>query len=572
MAASIKPSVIMTQINSFINSNVSDAGALFEKPQTVLTTLGTYKWFIGSAIFLLTFGWQIFHYFFIHDAPPKGLKRLPGPLSTLPWLGRVHDIPPDGPWFAWRKILEDPKYGGIAASTICGEMHVWIGNFELAKDFLIKKAKIYSSRPEVPAVPGSNSQNQYLPLMQRDEHWVQQRKFAHTVLSAAYNKQYYGFVSHEVKRFVYKLLQDPTDHFALTDRFCGRISARMGYGSPASAAAHCKNAGEFIPQISPSGPVTNLLPLLGKLPEFMNPSIRAVRQRREKEEKLWKGLLDQVKREMDMGTAAPVSYARTYLEKKAAEGQPWGFDDHEAAYAVGMLVTVAIFTIGGPLYAFLLTMVLHPEWQQKVREEIQRVIGSDRVVEVTDSPNLVLLRAAIRETLRWRPPVPLGVPRLLEEDDEWNGYFIPKGAIIHACDLALARDEKVYPDCENFRPERWMEKEWPTYKEPLTEHPRLMGSHHFGMGRRMCPGIELTEAELLVACGTIVNCFDLKPVKDANGNEVPPPDYDFTANLIGGPLPFQMDVVVRPGMADKIKKWYADSVAAEEAGAQIFVD
>jgi len=346
----------------------------------------------------------------------------------------------------------------------------------------------------------------------------------------------------------------------------------MGYGSPASAAAHCKNAGEFIPQISPSGSITNLLPLLGKLPESINPAVRAVRQRREKEEKLWKGLLDQVKREMDMGTAAPVSYARTYFERKATDGRPWNFDDHEAAYAIGMLVTVAIFTIGGPMYAFWLTMVLHPEWQEKVREEVEKVVGTDRVVEVTDSPNLPILRAVIRETLRWRPPVPLGVPRLLEEDDEWNGYYIPKGAIIHACDLALAREPQVYPDCENFRPERWLEPDWPTYKEPLTEHPRLMGSHHFGMGRRMCPGIELTEAELLVACGTVINCFNLKPIKDAAGNEVPPPSYDFTANLIGGPMPFQMDVVVRPGMAEKIQKWYADSAAVEEAGAQIFVD
>ena len=570
--ASIRPSVIMTQLNTFISQNVSHVDALFERQHSVLTTLGSNKWLISSLIFLATFGWQIFHYFFLHDKPPKGLKRMPGPLSTLPWLGRVHDIDPNGPWFAWRRILEDPKYGGIAASTICGEMHVWIGNFELAKDFLIKKAKIYSSRPEVPAVPGSNSQHQYLPLMQRDEHWVQQRKFAHTVLSSAHNKQYYGFVSHEVKRFVYKLMKDPTDHFALTDRYCGRIASRMGYGSPSSAAAHCKNAGEFIPQISPSGSITNLLPLLGKLPEFMNPSIRAVRQRRDKEEKLWKGLLDQVQTELDMGTAAPVSYARTYLERKAQQGDVWNFDDHEAAYAIGMLVTVAIFTIGGPLYAFLLTMVLHPEWQEKVRQEIDQVVGTDRVVEVTDSPKLVLLRAVIRETLRWRPPVPLGVPRLLEEDDEWNGHFIPKGAIIHACDLALARDESVYPDCETFRPERWLEPEWPTYKEPLTEHPRLMGAHHFGMGRRMCPGIELTEAELLVACGTIVNCFKLQPIKDSNGNEVPPPSYDFTANLIGGPMPFQMDVKVRPGMAEKIEKWYADSVAVEEAGVQIFVD
>lgn len=371
---------------------------------------------------------------------------------------------------------------------------------------------------------------------------------------------------------MYGLLTNPADNYALTDRFCGRIAARMGYGSPASAAAHCKNASEFIPQISPSGSVTNLLPLLGKLPEFLNPSVRAVRERREKEEKLWKGLLEQVRREMDMGVAAPVSYARTYLERQAVEKAPWGFDDHEAAYAVGMLVTVAIFTIGGPLYAFMLAMVLHPEWQEKVRLEVASVVGEDRVVEVTDSPKLPLLRAVIRETLRWRPPVPLGVPRLLEEDDDWNGYYLPKGAIIHACDLALARDPKMYPDPETFRPERWLEQAWPTYKEPLTEYPRLMGAHHFGMGRRMCPGIELTEAELLVACGTIVSCFNLRPIKNAAGVEVPPPDYDFTPNLIGGPLPFEMDLAPRPGRAEKIKQWYEDSVRQEEAGAQIFID
>jgi cytochrome P450 len=399
------------------------------------------------------------------------------------------------------------------------------------------------------------------------DHWRNQRKFAHTVLTAGFNQKYYGYVSHECKRFMYKLLCDPKDHFALTDRFCGRISARLGYGSAESAAAHCKNAGEFIPQISPSGPITNLMPFLGSLPEWLNPSVRRVRERREKEEKLWKGLMKQTRLDMDNGTA-PISYARTYFERKEADtgSRSFGFDDHEAAYAVGMLVTVAIFTIGGPLYCFFLSMVLHPEWQEKVRKEYDEVIG-DRVVEVSDAPNLPILRAAIKECVRWRPPVPLGVPRLLEEDDEWNGYFLPKGAVIHAIDLALARDPKLYPDADSYRPERWLEDSWPTYKEPLTEHPRLMGHHGFGMGRRMCPGIEVTEAELLVACGSIIGSFELKPYMDANGQPMWPPSWNFTPNLIGGPLPFQMDVKVRsPQKAERIRHWFEESVADEAAG------
>ncbi|KAH0839097.1 hypothetical protein AYO21_04691 [Fonsecaea monophora] len=562
MAASISPSVIMTQISSYLNANET-SDVLFQSQQAV-NAIGTYKWFIGTGIFVLVTAIQIIKYA-MRDRPPPGLKLIPGPMSTIPYIGRVHDVDPMAPWFAMKKFCDE--YNGIFRSTICGEMHIWVGDAQIAYDLLCKKARIYSSRPMVPAVPGSDSQGQYLPLLAHDDHWRNQRKFAHTVLTQGFNQKYYGYVSHEAKRFMYKLLIDPKDHFALTDRFCGRISARLGYGSPASAAAHCKNAGEFIPQISPSGPITNLLPFLGSLPEWLNPSIRRVRERREKEEKLWKGLMKQVRLEMDQGIA-PISYARTYFERKEAESgsRSFGFDDHEAAYAVGMLVTVAIFTIGGPLYCFFLAMVLHPEWQEKVRKEYDEVIG-DRVVEVSDAPNLPILRAAIKECVRWRPPVPLGVPRLLEEDDEWNGYYLPKGAVIHAVDLALARNPELYPDGETYKPERWLEKEYPTYKEPLTEHPRLMGHHGFGMGRRMCPGIEITEAELLVACGSIVGCFELKPYMDANGQPKWPDSNAFTPNLIGGPLPFEMDVKVRsPEKAARIKAWYEESVADEAAG------
>lgn len=415
------------------------------------------------------------------------------------------------------------------------------------------------------------------------------------MLTAALSKHYYNYITHEATRYIYKLLLDPTDNFALTDRFCGRISARLAYGSPASGAAHCKNAGEFIPQISPSGPITNLMPFLGSLPEWLNPSIKAVRLRREKEEKLWKGLLKQVREEMDNGTAAPVSYARTYFERKEAESgsRSFGFEDEEAAYAVGMLCTVAIFTIGGPLYCFMLAMVLHPEWQEKVREEIDRVIG-DRIVVIADSPNLPVLRAAIKECVRWRPPVPLGksflagvcgplrwrqsrfktnphgclgVPRLLEEDDEYKGYYLPKGAVIHAVDLALARDESLYPDPETFNPNRWLDPQYPTYKEPLTEHPRLMGHHGFGMGRRMCPGIETTECELLVACSAILFGFKLEPNRDENGEPIWPDSKAFTPNLIGGPLPFKFQLKVRSEeKAKRIIELYEESLLVEAEG------
>ena len=378
-----------------------------------------------------------------------------------------------------------------------------------------------------------------------------QRKFAHTALNTGYNNQYYGYISLEAKRFLFNLLQDPLDHYGQTDRFCGRISARLCYGSPNSAAAHCKNAAEFIPQISPSasGPITNIFPFLGRLPEWINTTKISCRQRREREERLWTGLMGQVRKEMEAGTAG-VSYARMYFERKAAaaasgEAKSFGFDDHEAAYAVGMLCTVAIFTIGGPLYCFFLAMVLHPEWQDKVRAEVDSVIGDGRLVELSDSPDLPILRACIKECLRWRPPVPLGVPRLVEHDDDYDGYFIPKGAVVHAIDLSMARDPSRYPDPETYNPARWLEPEYPTYQEPLTVYPRLLGHHGFGRGRRQCPGIEITESELLIACGSLVWAFTMQPNVGPDGRPQWPDSNAFTSNVIGGPLPFKFDLKVR---------------------------
>ena len=404
MSASISPSVIMTQIHHYIQNNISTE-ALFEKHPETWNAIGSYKWFIGTGVFLLVTAIQFIRYL-LKDSPPPGLKLIPGPWSTIPYIGRVHDVDPMAPWYAMKKFSD--QYNGLFRLTICGEMHIWVGDAQVSYDLLCKKAAIYSSRPQVPAVPGSNSQGQYLPLLEHGDHWRKQRKFAHTVLTQSFNNKYYGYITLEAKRYLYQLLQDPLDHFAQTDRFCGRISARLNYGKPESAAAHCKNAGEFIPQISPSGPITNLMPFLGSLPEWLNPSIKSVRLRREKEEKLWKGLMKDVREEMNEGTAN-ISYARTYFERKETEkgSRAFGFEDTEAAYAVGMLCTVAIFTIGGPLYCFVLAMVLYPEWQEKVREEVERVKGH-QIIEVTDSPNLPILRAVIKECVRWRPPVPLG--------------------------------------------------------------------------------------------------------------------------------------------------------------------
>ena len=79
---------------------------------------------------------------------------------------------------------------------------------------------------------------------------------------------------------------------------------------------------------------------------------------------------------------------------------------------------------------FFLAMVLHPQVQLKAREEIDRVVGDNRLPTVRDRENLPYIEAVLKEVFRFHPIAPMGLPHLVTEDDFYEGYLIPKGAII----------------------------------------------------------------------------------------------------------------------------------------------
>ena len=61
------------------------------------------------------------------------------------------------------------------------------------------------------------------------------------------------------------------------------------------------------------------------------------------------------------------------------------------------------------LLTFMLAIVRYPSVQAKAQEELDRVVGHDRLPDFDDSPNLPYLNALIREVLRWHPAAPIGL-------------------------------------------------------------------------------------------------------------------------------------------------------------------
>lgn len=77
-----------------------------------------------------------------------------------------------------------------------------------------------------------------------------------------------------------------------------------------------------------------------------------------------------------------------------------------------------------------LAMVMYPDAHKKAQQELDSVVGPDRLPEYSDRDSLPYINAVVQEIIRWHTVVPLGVSHCVTEEDEYKGYRIPAGTIL----------------------------------------------------------------------------------------------------------------------------------------------
>lgn len=245
----------------------------------------------------------------------------------------------------------------------------------------------------------------------------------------------------EINRCLALLCEDPADFsFTLKD-MASKIMCQLTWEDTSFSAYFQNSAWGLLTQMSPAGPITNVLTLLWHLPDMVNPWNRAERKRHDEQQAFWMERPLEVRAKMQRGEARP-SFTRQYLET----GEKLNLSgDYEASSVIGMMALIGIFTIAGPLHYFLMAMVFHQHWLAQCQKEIDEVYEG-RLPRLHDSPNLPILRACILEKMRWRPNVPTGeswarpskrrltvfsgVSHEVEADDFYQGVFIEKGTRI----------------------------------------------------------------------------------------------------------------------------------------------
>lgn len=216
-----------------------------------------------------------------------------------------------------------------------------------------------------------------------------------------------------------------------------------------------------------------------------------------------------------------------------AKSKDKNINDDDIRWTASTLYGAGVDTTGSTLRTFFLAMSVYPEVQKRAQKEIDEVIGQSRLPRLEDRPNLPYINAIIKESLRWLPSVPLGIPHAAQEDGELHGFHIPKGAILVPSTWWFTRDPGVYHDPERFSPER--------YLAPF-EEPDPAG-FVFGFGRRICPGRRLADSTVFLAVAKVLATFDISKARDAHVREIEP-DIGIGPGAVASPLPFS--VVVAP--------------------------
>lgn len=231
--------------------------------------------------------------------------------------------------------------------------------------------------------------------------------------------------------------------------------------------------------------VIALLPLLLRTP------LPAVRRFKRGCAELDAATLRVVESRRDRALGADADLLSMLLAARDVEGDQSGLTDAEVRDEVVTLITAGHETTANALNWLWYVLAQHPQVEQRLHEEIDRVLGG-RLPTAEDAEQLRYVEMVLLEAMRLFPPA-WGIERRALRDQEIGGCAIPAGAVILMPTFLMNRDARFFPDPLRFDPERFA----PEAVAARPRHAFLL----FGGGPRQCIGnaFALLEGVLIVA-------------------------------------------------------------------------
>ncbi|KAK7694473.1 hypothetical protein QCA50_001659 [Cerrena zonata] len=469
----------------------------------------------------------------------------PGP-KGVPFFGNLFQLSKD----AWVTFAEWGKqYGPLVYMSVAGHDMLILNNHKVNADLLEKRANIYSSRPRLVVASEILTGGMLIPFAAHDDTWRKMRRASHEGLNSNYARNYYPAQQKEAILLVQNVLKD-CNHWddELKRTACSMILGVV-YDKPTIDSCHDTRVAyvnEFIARIVraafPGAHYAEYFTWMKYLPAVAAKWKRDALDWYKKDTVYFGDMYEEVKDRIRSGDERH-SFASSLIHDE----KQLNLTEDENSWLAATIYATGGETTSTVMSWFMLAMVTNPEAQKKAQEELDNVIGRDRMPTFADRDSLPYIQACVRESLRWKTVAPVGVPHVCEQDDWYEGHFIPKGTICIPNQWAMNKDTDVYgPDAEQYNPGRHIDKNGDLYCPFVDTHDEGSFCHvGYGFGRRICVGRHVANNSIFIDIACLLWAATIEPIKDAQGKPMMPDTEGFINDgLVLRPLPFKC--VIKP--------------------------
>ncbi|XP_014811852.1 PREDICTED: cytochrome P450 2C19-like [Calidris pugnax] len=448
----------------------------------------------------------------------SGKGKMPLGPAPLPILGNVLQVKPKDLARTLQKLSEE--YGPVFTVHLGSDPVVVLHGHDVVKEALIDRADEFAARGHMPL--GDRANNGLGIIFSNNEEWLQVRRFAlSTLRNFGMGKRSIEERIHEETEHLLEEINktkgnpfDPTFKLscAVSNIICSIVFGRRYDYKDKKFLALMNNMNNIFEMMNSHwGQLYQMYPnILDYLPGPHNQIFKEI-------DALKAFVSEEVKtHQVSLDPSSPQDFIDCFLSKMLEEK-----DNPNSSFHMKNLITSTfdLFIAGTETTSTtvrygLLLLLKYPKIQEKVQEEIDRVVGRSRKPCVADRPQMPYTDAVVHEIQRFISLIPLSVPRAVTKDLRFREYVIPKGTTIFPVLTSVLNDSKEFPNPHEFNPGHFLNENG-TFRKSEFFMP-------FSAGKRICPGEGLARMEIFLLVAIILQNFTLKPVIDPQELSITP--------------------------------------------------
>ncbi|CAM6113129.1 unnamed protein product [Calypogeia fissa] len=444
----------------------------------------------GISVLLVVFYWSTV------KQKDHGLRRPPGP-RPWPIIGNLALIGPL-PHQDFQKLAK--QYGPIFRLLLGSKETIIVSSPRMAEEILKTHDIAFASRPKLSQSRIMEYNNQTLVAAPYGPAWRDAKKlFTLELLSNRRIQQFQAVRREEVLSALHSMIEEcnsgkvlhlsPKLKHLLMNNITRMMMNKTFFGPNSTADSSeanmvVENIEELL-ALSGAFVIGDYIPVLQPFDlQGYRKRMRAVAQNNDK---FFQEIVDDRRQRLNASTQRNHEHVMDFIDvlltRPTGNGEK-PLTDTEIKAILQTVVIAGTDTSSVTVEWAMAELLRHPAVLTRAQDELDAIVGRDRLVEEDDIPNLKYMHCIMREVMRLHPTAVMTLPHECIESREVAGYHIPVKSIVFVNLYAIGRDHEVWENPLEFYPERFLSTSIDVHGQDFELLP-------FGSGRRMCPGKNL---------------------------------------------------------------------------------